>query len=298
LIRIPSYKCIYSMNPHNPPVAEVAPGEVVTFETKDCFSNQIQSERDLFAEVGWATVNPATGPLALRGAQPGDVLAARILDIKVAERGSMVAVPGMGALGDIITYPETRIVSIVDGHAIFSDKVRLPISPMIGVIGTAPKTRDIPNGTPGSHGGNIDTRLVAKGATLYLPVFVEGAKLAVGDLHAVMADGEVVICGIEVPGEVTLRVDLMKGKSLPSPVLETDESFYCIASADDLDKAAADALDFAVEFLKARLPLSVNEIAMLMSIACNLQISQIVDPLKTVRVEIPKKTFESYGLSF
>jgi len=298
LISIPSSKCIYSMNPHNPPVAEVDSGEIVVFETKDCFSNQIQTERDLFAAIGWATVNPATGPLAIRGAQPGDVLAVKILDIKVAQKGSMVAVPGMGALGSVITHPQTKIVPIVDGYAIFNEKVRIPVSPMIGVIGTAPGTGDIPNGTPGPHGGNIDTKLVAKGATVYLPVFVEGAKLAVGDLHAVMADGDVLICGVEVPGEVTLQADLVKGKSLQGPVLENDEGFYCIASAEDLDKATADAIDFAARFLKARLPLSINEIAMLMSITCNLQISQIVDPLKTARVEIPKNTFMAYGLSF
>ena len=298
MISIPSSKCIYSMNPHNPPAAEVNPGEIVHFETKDCFSNQIQTERDLFAAIGWATVNPATGPLAIRGSRPGDVLAVRILDIKVAQKGSMVAVPEMGALGSVITHPQTKIIPIVDGYAIFNEKLRIPVSPMIGVIGTAPRTGDIPNGTPGPHGGNIDTKLVAKGATVYLPVFIEGAKLAVGDLHAVMADGEVLICGVEVPGEVTLQVDLVKEKSLRGPVLENDEGFYCIASAANLDRATGDAIDFATEFLKARLPLSINEIVMLMSISCNLQISQIVDPLKTARVEIPKEPFRAYGLSF
>lgn len=298
MIRIPSSKCIYSMNPKNPPVTEVDPGETVVFETRDCFSNRIQTERDLFANVGWATINPATGPVAIRGAQPGDVLAAKILDIKVSEKGYMVAVPKMGALGHIITHSQTKIMPIIDGYAMFNDRIRLPISPMIGVIGTAPKTEDIPNGTPGAHGGNMDTRLITEGTNLYLPVFVEGANLAVGDLHAVMADGEVVICGIESPGEVIIQVNIVKGKTLTSPVLETEDNFYCIASAESLDKAAASSLDYTAEFLKTRLPLSINEIAMLMSLVCNLQISQIVDPLKTVRVEIPKRAFERYQLRF
>ncbi len=298
MIRIPSNKCIYSMNPKNPPVTEVDPGETVVFETKDCFSNQIQTERDLFANVGWATINPATGPVAIRGVQPGDVLAAKILDIKVSEKGYMVAVPKMGAFGHIITHSQTKIMPIIDGYAMFNDRIRFPISPMIGVIGTAPKTEDIPNSTPGAHGGNMDTRLITEGTNLYLPVFVEGANLAVGDLHAVMADGEVVICGVESPGEVTIQVNIVKGKTLTSPVLETEDNFYCIASAESLDKAAASSLDYTAEFLKTRLPLSINEIAMLMSLVCNLQISQIVDPLKTVRVEIPKRTFERYQLRF
>lgn len=286
------------MNSRNPAAAEVDPGETVTFETKDCFSNQIQTEKDLFDSVGWATINPATGPLKVRGAEPGDVLAVKILDIRIAQKGSMVAVPKLGALGHHITHSQTKIVPISNGHAIFSDKIKLPISPMIGVIGTSPATEDIPTGTPGTHGGNMDTKRITKGATVYLPVFVEGAGLAVGDLHAVMADGEVVICGVEVPGEVTLQVNLVKGRKLSSPILEDKNSFYCIASAEDLDKAAADVLDYTMEFLKQHLPLPVNEIAMLMSTTCNLQVSQIVDPLRTVRMEIPKEAFETYRLRF
>jgi amidase len=286
------------MNAKNMAVAEAYPKETIIFETKDCFSNQIQTEQDLFASVGWDTINPATGPLKVRGAEPQDVLAVKVLNIEIADRGAMVAVPDMGALGHHITHSQTKMVPIVSGHAIFSDKIDLPISPMIGVIGTSPAAEDVPNGTPGTHGGNMDTRLIAKGATLYLPVFVEGAGLAVGDLHAVMADGEVVICGVEVSGEVTVQVDLIKEKALPSPVLENEKSFYCIASAESLDKATASVLDHTLRFLKQRLPLPVNEIAMLMSIACNLQISQIVDPLRTVRMEMPKKVFERYGLCF
>ena len=298
LIRIPSDKCIYSMNRKNISVAEIAPGESAIFETKDCFSGQIKTEQDLFTKIGWGAINPATGPLTIDGTDPGDVLATRILDIKIAERGVMVAVPKMGALGQYITHPETRVIPIVNGKAIFNDNILLPITPMIGVIGTAPRNEDIPTGTPGSHGGNIDTRVIREGTTVYLPVFVQGAKLAVGDLHAVMADGEVVICGVEVAGEVTLQVDVIKDKTLHAPVLETEESFYCIASAEDLDKATADALDHTVRFLKERIPLPINEIAMLMSITCNVQTSQIVDPLKTARIEIPKKAFEYYKLSF
>lgn len=298
MIRISSSQCIYSMSVRNIAAAEAYPGETIIFETKDCFSNEIQTEQDLFANVGWDTINPATGPLKVRGAEPQDILTVKILNIEIADRGTMVAVPNMGALGHHITHSQTKTVPIVSGRAVFGGKINLPISPMIGVIGTSPATEDIPNGTPGAHGGNMDTRLITKGATLYLPVFVEGAGLAVGDLHAVMADGEVVICGVEVSGEVTVQVDLIKEKALPSPVLENEKSFYCIASAESLDSATASVLDHTIQFLKQRLPLPVNEIAMLMSVACNLQISQIVDPLRTVRMEIPKNVFEPHGLRF
>ncbi len=298
LIRIPSSECIYSMSSETPAAATANSGDTVLFETKDAFSNKIRTENDLFASVGWATVNPATGPLGIRGANPGDVIAVKILDIKVAEKGSMIAVPSTGALGHHITHSQTKIIPIVDGFAVFNEKIKLPVSPMIGVIGTAPTRGSIPTGTPGQHGSNMDTKLIKKGTTVYLPVLTEGANLAIGDLHAVMADGEVVICGVEIQGEVLIKVDVVKGRTLSNPVLETEENFYCIGSAEDLDRAVTETLNHTMEFLTARLPLPKNEIAMLMSITCNLQISQVVDPLKTVRMEIPKRTFEQYNLRF
>lgn len=303
MLRISSDQCVYFMNPSNPAVAEAAPGDTVRFETRDCWGTDARGKNDRFIKDGRSYGNPATGPLRVKGAEPGDVLAVHILDIEVAPQGAMVARPNVGALGHHIVQEETKTIPIVDGQAVFNDRISLPIRPMIGVIGVAPAAEDVPNTTPGPHGGNMDTRLITAGATLYLPVFVEGANLAMGDLHAVMADGEVVICGVEVPGEVTVKVDVIKGAALiggplPSPVLEAGDSLYCIASAKDLDEAQTLALDHTLAFLKARLPLSTNEIGMLMSLICHLQISQVVDPLKTVRVEIPKKPFEAYGLRF
>ena len=279
---------VYALSPKNPPVAVAEPGEEVIFETKDCFSNQIRTEKDLFASVGWATINPATGPLAVRGAEPGDVLVVDVLRIEVASQGVMVAVPGLGALGHLITESETKVVPIRDGKAIFNDVVALPIRPMIGVIGTAPEKEAVPCGTPGPHGGNMDTRLITEGARVYLPVFVPGANLCLGDLHAVMGDGEVVVCGVEIPGRVTVRVDVRKGRQLPSPMLETADAWYTIASAQDLDEAAQMALEHMLAFVRERTGLSLNHAGMLLSIAGHLEISQVVDPLKTVRMRLPK----------
>lgn len=169
---------------------------------------------------------------------------------------------------------------------------------MIGVIGTAPETADIPCGTPGRHGGNMDTKLIRKGNTLYLPVFIEGAKLAMGDLHAVMGDGEVSICGLEVPGVVTVTVDVIKGKQEEWPVLETADAWYVLASGKDLDEAADFAMTGMLKFLQDRLPLGKNDIISLLSITGNLEISQIVDPLKTVRMSIPKYVLEAYKAGF
>lgn len=288
---------IYAMGPNNPPVATINPGEEVVFITRDCYGNQIKSENDLFASVGWATINPATGPVAINGADPGDTLAVTIKEIQVAEQGTMTTVPGMGAVGDLFDHAETKIIKIKDGQAIFSDKVSIPIKPMIGVIGTAP-LEDIPCGTPGRHGGNMDTRYINQGTTLYLPVFVAGGMLAMADLHAVMGDGEVADFGLEIPGRVTVKVDLLKGKQEGWPILDTGDWWYVIASAEDLDAASDLAVRGLIDFLRPRMSLSINDLVNLLSLAGQMEISQVVDPLKTVRMGIPKSIIAPFNVRF
>lgn len=298
MLTINADQVVYSMSPKNVPVAEISSGDTLMFITKDCFSNQIRSEQDLFESVGWATINPATGPVSIKGAEPGDTLAVHIRDIEIAEQGCMVTVPEMGAAGDIISISETKIINIKHGKALFNDKISIPIDPMIGVIGTAPEREDIPCGTPGRHGGNMDTRLIKKGNIIYLPVFVDGALLAMGDLHAVMGDGEVSVTGLEIPGKVTVKVELIKEKSEPWPVLETNDYWYVIASGEDLDAAADLALKAMLEFLGKRTDISLNDRVSLLSACGNMEISQIVDPLKTIRLGISKDIMKHYNLKF
>lgn len=297
-MRLTSENVVYELAADNEPAASCAPGTRVVFETKDCFSNQIRSEDKLFASTDWKTINPATGPLAVEGASPGDVLKVEIEKIEVDNQGVMVAVPDMGILDKFIEKSETKIVPIEDGYAIFNDRIKLPVEPMIGVIGTAPEGKVVPCGTPGSHGGNMDTAVIAEGTILYLPVRVEGGLLAMGDLHAVMGDGEVVVCGVEIAGEVTVTVDVISGFSIPDPVVETEDAFYVVSSAGTLDGAAQRATDNMFKFLQERLPLADNQLAMLMSLICDLQISQVVDPAKTARMRVAKEPLSNYNLKF
>lgn len=224
MVRISSSKSILKMSPNNKPVASVAAGGTVVFETLDCFSNYIQHEEQLFSSVGWDLINPATGPLYIDGADPGDTLKVEILDIKVADQGVICAAPNFGVLGEIITEEVTKIIPVREGKAIFNDKIHLSIEPMIGVIGTSPAGDEIPTGTPGNHGSNMDCKRIVKSAVLYLPVNVPGGLLAMGDLHVVMGDGEIVVCGLEISGEVTVRVSVLKGLSLPLPMLQEGDS--------------------------------------------------------------------------
>jgi len=299
-MKISSENVVYSMSSKNEPAASCQPGETVIFETKDCFSDQIQSENVLFETTDWDTVNPATGPLKVEGAEPGDTLKVEIKKMTLNNQGVMVAVPEMGFLAEFIEESETKIIPIENNKVVFNDKIKIDLNPMIGVIGCSPGEDEeaVPCGTPGSHGGNMDTKVITEDSTLYFPVKVSGAMLAMGDLHAAMGDGEVVISGVEIAGEVTVKVDVIKGKSITDPMVERDDAFYTIASGPTLDAAAKKASNNMFKFLKQRLNLENNQIAMLMSIICDLQVSQVVDPEKTARMRVDKKALTEYNIEF
>jgi amidase len=287
----------YAFSADLEPALEIDPGEKVQMETHDCFCGQMQSAADTIDDLDWERVNPATGPVYIRGAQPGDVLAVEIEDVKVADQGAMVAIPGEGALGDVITEAETRIFRMEKGQAIFNDKVRLPIKPMIGVIGVAPPGEPVPNGTPDAHGGNMDCTLIGAGCTVYLPVNTEGALLGMGDMHSVMGDGEIVVCGLETPGEGVFSTRVLKEAKLPTPFLETVDLVATVHSALTIDEATDGAIHRMAQFLTEMVGMDVNEAGMIMSIAGELKFCQVVDPMKTVRFEFPQSVLSAYGFS-
>ena len=141
----------------------------------------------------------------------------------------------------------------------------------------------------------MDCKRIVKGAVLYLPVNVDGALLAMGDLHAVMGDGEIVVCGVEIAGEVDVRLSVLKGVSLPTPFLIEKDSLMTIASAKTLDEAAVKATQKMHRFLCERLNIENHEAGMLLSAAADLRICQIVDPLMTARMEFPTEIAKLYA---
>lgn len=294
MLQIKKEQSIFTMSPKNQPAAYAEIGSVVCFQTKDCYSEKIQTEQDTVSIVPWEVINPATGPLYVKGAEAGDTLRVEIQKIEIAEQGVMAIGPNRGALGHLLQEERTKVLPIRDGKVLFNEKIALPVKPMIGVIGTAPKDEDILNGTPGTHGSNMDCKRITEGTVLYLPVNVDGALLAIGDLHAVMGDGEVIICGVECSGAVTVKVDVVKGFHGPLPMLVTEDSIICMASAKTLDAAVRCATENMAGFLREHLGMDLSEAGMLLSAACDLCINQIVDPLVTVRMELPKWIAKKY----
>jgi amidase len=292
---IPRDQLFFAFSPANEAVARVKQGDVVTLETHDCFEGQIQTAQDLVDNLNWDHVNPATGPVYIEGAQPGDVLRIDLVEVEVGTQASMVTVPGEGALGNLITEMETTILRREGDELVFKDKIRVQKRPMIGVIGVAPAEGSVANGTPGPHGGNMDCTLISQGNCVYFTVGVEGALFGAGDLHAAMGDGEIVVCGAETAGQVRFKPEVVDLPGLPTPFVETPELVAVIYSAADVNAAAQGAIERMAEFLTKFVKLPLNDAGMLMSLVGQLKFCQVVDPLKTVRFEFPKSVLKQYG---
>ena len=295
-------KHVREFSPHHPPAYRITPGERVRVETLCSASGSIRagataaSNDELRAKVGWVRGMPMTGPIFVEGAEPGDALAVRIEAIDVADAGWTDVMIGHGAVDDLISVAEVRTFRIVDGAIDFGFGVRLPLTPMIGAIGTAPRDQALDAGIPDAHGGNLDCTLVKAGATLYLPVNVPGALLGLGDLHAAMGDGEVGNAGLEVGGSVTLRCAVVKDHGLPLPMVDTGALVATIASAPTLEHASRDAVQAMVRWIARATELRINDAAMLVSFAGDLRICQVVNTVMTCRLEMPKEVLTALGI--
>jgi len=284
---------VYAMSPNNKPALHLNPGDRVEFETWDALQGQIKSADQGFDELDWTCINPATGPVFINGAEPGDVLTVKIDSIEVGDTGVVLCGQGMGIMGEFLSGASTKIIPIKDDVAHFSNEIKIPLNKMIGVIGVAPESGEIPCGVPDLHGGNMDCKEVREGATIMLPVYVPGALLALGDLHAVMADGEIGVSGLEVSGKVRVTVDVIKNKKYPLPMIENDDYIMTLASDEDLDKAVDMAVVNMIKYLTEFENMNEHDAVMLHSLIADVKICQVVDPKKTIRVEFPKKYLRS-----
>ena len=288
-----SERYITAFSQNAEPVLRVHDGAAVRIATKDCYMDNLRAVNDPRGAAAGPAIgcNPASGPIFVEGAQPGDTLKCEILSIKTGDYASMRISNRGGLMADRVTAPIVRCIPLKDGFAELAG-IKMPLDPMIGVIGVAPEGEDVDTESPGAHGGNMDTRHIRAGSTLYLPVAAEGALFALGDVHARMGDGEICICGLECPAFVTVRLSVIHGKREPWPMLRGEDGrWYAIASAADLDEAAKLSADAMMDFIEKRVSVDHNELILLMSLVCHLEISQVVDPLLTARTSLDPFAF-------
>ena len=277
----------FAFCPEQPPQARGRSGEIFIFECQDCYCGQLNEDGMDFSQMDMSRNNPATGPLYIEDAMPGDILRVEILDIKIAAEGAMCARDGAGVYQ--IEGCHCRRFSVEQGEILFDKGIRLPVRPMIGVIRTAPAQGSVPSTWPGEHGGNLDIRELNAGTTLYLPVNVPGALLSMGDLHALQGDGETAICALEMEGQVTVKADVLKGrKDIPTPFLTTKTHYITTAADPSLDVCSVKAARKMHRFLQEHAGLTDAQAGLLLSLAGDLRVSQVVNPAKGCMMVFPR----------
>ena len=259
----------------NPAAYRVDDGETVLVETPDCRGGYVTREGVLRANSPGP--NPSTGPIEVRGASPGEAIAVTIHSVTT------------GDWGFIGGEEEFTLVDIVDGVAVYPWGLRLPVNPMVGVIGVAPPEGAVPATTPSDWGGNLDTGEVCAGATVYLPVAVPGGMLALGDVHALQGDGECSGTGIECEAEVTITVRRVQCPLWPAVYLVRDDQLMLFGHGATLDEAAWTAVEAMSECLSKLTGRSKIEGCRLLSTVGEVRISQMVNPKKTCRAIIPRE---------
>lgn len=237
-----------SFDAANPPVLEINSGDTVTFETGDAAYERLFKGESVEA-IGLENFNAVTGPVAVRGAQPGDALKIEIVDVHV-RRAWSVWLPDFGGLGKQTTELRVKETPLKDGRAYINDNLSVPIKPMIGCIGVAPAEGKGSTFMPAyPFGGNMDLREMSPGTTLYLPVFVAGGLLSMSDLHAAMGTAEPTWVSLEAAGSATLKISVEKNMKLNYPRLRVGSSTFCVGMGDTLEKAHQVALDQAFDLL-------------------------------------------------
>ena len=282
---------VYDFNKENAPCDTAKSGDMLLFKTLDCFSNRIPDEDTTMADLDYTYgfANPAAGAVYVEGAEPGDVLVVDVYDIQVADEGTIATDDHCGPLFESTGY-RTKKIQIKDGVADFNG-VKFPINPMIGVIGTAPDGEPVIDGFVGNHGGNMDNKHITKGARLYFPVRVPGALLQMGDVHATMGDGELCGTGIEIPAEILVKIQLIKGFELNWPVLETQDKWYVNACAPKYDEALMNAAKEMQRLIMRITGWDAEETYMYMSVQSDVEISQGCEPCEvqlSLRIGTPK----------
>ncbi|MGD9865488.1 MAG: acetamidase/formamidase family protein [Pseudodonghicola sp.] len=234
-----------------------------------------------------------TGPVAVKGARPGDVLEVQILDIKLRQDwGWNIIRPLAGTLPEDFQTARTEIIPLdldaMVGH--LSWGLKLPLKPFFGVMGLAPAPNwgRISTIQPRVHGGNLDNKELVAGTTLYLPVQAEGALFSCGDGHGVQGDGEVCVTAIETALQGTFRLTVRRDLELSYPRAETPTHLIAMGMHEDLDRCAEMALRDMIGWIAARCGLSREDAYMLCSLAGDLRITQTVNGNKGVHMMMDK----------
>jgi len=287
-----------------PPVARLKPGDILDTNTLDCFGNALKKPGDTFSMIKGD--NPLTGPFYVEGAEPGDTLAVKILELEVdGNQGVGALGPGFGALNPttytamlnpplpekIWYYPIDHASNTATFQALDSNfSVKIPLRPFFGCIGVAPAGGEARSSiVPEAFGGNMDAPEASVGNTVYFPVNVPGALLYLGDGHAAMGDGEVAGSAIEVPLRGRVQVSLLKGRKISWPRFENEETIMTVGAYRPLDDALRIAFTELVGWIHQDYGLSEVDTYELLSKVAKIHLTEMVDPNYVFVASVEKK---------
>lgn len=294
-------------DPAIPPIATIASGDVVDVDCLDASNGQITaaSTTESLAALDFDGVDQVNGPVAVEGAEPGDTLQVDLLEFAPDDWGWTASIPGFGLLADDFPDGHLKITRLEPGaeRVEFWPGIRIPLAPFCGEVGVAPETGPRSTIPPDLHGGNMDTRHLIAGTTLFLPIFHAGARFSIGDGHATQGDGEVSGTAIETPMRALVRLTVRKDLHLtgpefvaapdPNAELRNGARYATDGIGPDLLTAARDALRRMIEWMGREHGLDPMQAYLLSSVGVDLRISEIVDvPNFVVTAHCPLGIFD------
>lgn len=290
----------YVYGPYADPVLKIEPGDIVVAETHDAFEGAIKKESDKPTELlHMPFLNPQNGPIAVKGAEKGDVLCVHIHSIKprgAQPVGTTALIPEFGGLvGTNNTallnppLPErVKKMEVTEAGIKFNSKITLPYEPFIGTLGVSPEIEAVTSLQPDYWGGNMDLPDVAPGAVVYFPVHHKDAYLYLGDCHGTQGDGELCGVAVEIPSTTTVQVDLIKNWQIAWPRLENEKFIMAIGSTRPMEDAARIAYRELIHWMVADYGFDQYEAYFLLTQAGKVRLGNMVDPKYTLGASILK----------
>ena len=282
---------IYALEPGSTPAITIDSGEELIVETWDAF----EGERDPVALEANPLKGPATGPIYVNGAEPGDALKIDFISITPKEEAAHMVMPGRGFLDNDFTEAYPTLIRLESGHAVLPSGVRIPMRPSMGLVATTPTYTQLTASDSGPYGGDIDMKELVEGSTLYLPVFVPGGMLAMGDCHAVVGDGAVAGTGAECSADTHVRVTVEKGSNISGPRALTPEYFVVLSHGEELGPAMKQAVRDMVDFLVTEKGLEPYDAYTLLSLAGDVRVSRTFRPISPVKMMLSSSILEQLG---
>lgn len=284
---------LFSVGPDTPPAQTIDPGAEVTVEVAGAFDDvdDITVVPTPFTpESEGHPLAPVAGPIAVRGAAPGDAVVIELLEMTPHGIGQNAILREFGVLRDEFSEPAIISVPVRDGHAWFGDRIPIPLDPNLGTVSTMPPEGYKPS-YAGPYGGDFDQQDVKVGSKIHLPVMVPDALVFFADPHAAIKDGIVSGTGVECSMTLRAKISLDKNRAVPRPIIERDGDIQIVGTGPTVEAATEDATRHAVDYLAARANLTRQEAYMLLGIVGDLRVGTSPRPIMAARLIIPRHVF-------